>query len=384
MARNKKRSDGRYTMQFRYQGKRYSVYSTDRNKLETLKAQKIEELKEGKKNHDNPTLDKFYETFTERRRGRIAESTIRSQRIQYEAMNNIPVMSGKTLGQMRVRDITPSDIETVQKTLQGRNLKTCSVNNYVDHLKHVFNEAIKLDLIDKNPCRTVYSLKRTEKPARDTIHRALTHEEIEKFLEGAEERHSYYLPLFNFMLSTGVRIGEAGGLTEDEIEIGKVHIVRTIAKAEIGGYHFQKPKTAAGTRDIPLNQDARNAIDMQREYLSMLGLDKRPVRVVASDEDTVTHPRKPTLFCSPEGQLLRDFAVDREIARICKAKSIKRFTSHAFRDTFATMYTQKNPTKWKTLQKILGHKDANTTLNIYVHAVDSEVEETMQQFSIRA
>lgn len=387
MSRAKRRKDGRFKTSFRFNGERIQVYARNQKDLPEKVAQKKKELEEGEKARANPTLDRFYETFTERRRGRVAESTIRTQRIQYEALRNIPVMQGKPLGKMLVRNITPYDIETIQKALQhrtGRPLTTQSINNYIDHLKHVFNEAVKLDIIDKNPCRTIYSLARTEKPARDTIHRALTKEEIAAFIEGAEERNSYYLPLFVFMLNTGVRVGEAGAITEDEIEGNRVHIVRTIAKTEIGGYHFQKPKTEAGKRVIPLNLDARKAIYAQRENLTMLRLDNRPAKIVSGNEDTATHPRKATLFCSPEGKLLRDYAVDREIKRICKAKGIKRFTSHAMRDTFATLYTENNPTDWKTLQKILGHTDAETTLNIYIHAVDSRVEETMKNFSIRA
>lgn len=386
MARAKKK--GYYRLTFTFNGKRYEVYAKCQKDLPEKKIEKIQELKADKKDHDNPTLNEFYESFTQRRQGRIQESTIRSQRIQYNAMKDIRIMRGKSFGQMRIRDITPSDIEKVQKALQQRTeprpLRTLTINNYIDHLKHVFNEAIRLDLIDKNPCRTVYSIPRTEKAARDTIHRALTKEEITTFLVGAKERNSYYFPLFLFMLNTGVRIGEAGGITEDEIDQGKAHIVRTVARNEDGGYYFQKPKTAAGKRNIPLNEDARKAIAMQRENLILLGLDKRPMKVVTPDADPVKYPRRPTMFCSPEGQLLRDYAVDREINRICKVKGIKRFTSHALRDTFATLYTESNPTEWKTLQKILGHKDADTTLNIYIHAVDSRVEETMEKFSIRA
>ena len=75
------------------------------------------------------------------------------------------------------------------------------------------------------------------------------------------------------------------------------------------------------------------------------------------------------LFVSPEGNLLSDVCVNREIGRKCKKTGIEKFTAHAFRDTFATRCIESgmNP---KTLQEILGHADIGITMNLYCHVMD--------------
>ena len=54
---------------------------------------------------------------------------------------------------------------------------------------------------------------------------------------------------------------------------------------------------------------------------------------------------------------MRDYSVDREIARICKKADIEYFSSYAFRNTYATRFMEQRPQDFKILSEILGHKD---------------------------
>ena len=88
-----------------------------------------------------------------------------------------------------------------------------------------------------------------------------------------------------------------------------------------------------------------------------------------------------TLFRSPRGGLLSDTAVNQDIARICKAAGVQKFTAHAFRDTFATRCVESGMQP-KTLQEILGHTDIAMTMNLYAHVMEETKVSQMQAVNI--
>ena len=112
----KKRKDGRYQATFTWNGRRYSVYASRASGLMLAKMQKIEQLKNRKEEHDNPTLDKYYEVFTDLRRGKVKEATIRCQKSAFDNCANV-LIDGTRLGSMKMRDIKPKDVQRVQKAL---------------------------------------------------------------------------------------------------------------------------------------------------------------------------------------------------------------------------------------------------------------------------
>ena len=368
MPRKKKRADGRYQTIFTYEGKKYTVYARSLKDLDQAKIKKIQQLREQKRNHDNPTLDKYYRTFTDLRRSKVKESTIRTQTIQFQACANVQI-DGIRLGDLRIRDITPKDVQQVQKALADSRRSSETVNNYMDHLSHVFADAVRDETIDRNPCMCISHVRRTEPLAEETIHRGLTLEETAAFFEHAQE--SFYLNHFKMMIQTGLRIGELSALQESDIDTKKncIHVITTTTRSEVGNYLVgDSAKTFDGKRDIPLNQTILSIVTDQKRMLRQLfGLQFRQY-----------------LFPSVEGCLLREYTLNREIARICKRAKIEKFTSHAFRDTFATRFMEQRPQDFKILSKILGHKDTKITLNLYVHVMKESKITAMQavQFAI--
>lgn len=361
-----KRKDGRIQSAFIYEGKRYYVYGKTREELIEKEAAKRLELKNGEENRKNPTLNDYYKYFTNVRRGSVQESSIRCQTFMFNAAAGIVMDSNKkTLGELRIKDITPKDMQFVQMELASSERTTETVNNIMFHLKHVFNAAVKDETIDRNPCKCITTMKRKEKPARDTIHRALNDAETKAFFNKAKERDSYYLNLFALLIQTGMRVGEAGALTPFDIDErrGYIHIRRTITRDEIGSYILgDGTKTRSGIRDIPLS-------------IPVLEIIRKQIKMT----NTLFNGHVPgTIFPSVQGSLLRDYSVDREIERICKAAGIERFSSHAFRATFATRFIEQRPEDFKILSEILGHSDVKITLNLYTHVMDDKKREAMR------
>ena len=358
--KQKARQDGRLQKSFTFNGKRYYVYGKSVQELSQAEHEKRNELEAGVQDRENPTLNKYYARFTDHRRKKVKESTIRSQSFQFRNCADVTIdKTGRTLGEMHIQDIKPYDIQAVQAALEKSPRTTETVNNCMAHLSHVFNAAVRDETIDRNPCRCIENLKRTEQPARETIHRALTLEETSAFFEAAKD--SYYLNAFRLMIQTGVRVGEMAAVSPFDVDSKEMmlHINKTVTKDEIGCYTIgNTPKTDAGNRDIPLTAAALESIkDQKKQNRFVFG------NVVYD-----------TVFRSPEGALLREYQVNREIKRICKRIGIEKFTCHAFRATFATRFIEQRPQDYKVLSEILGHSNTKITLDLYVHAMkDSKI-----------
>lgn len=371
MPRLKKRADGRFRASFTYQNKVYYVYSKNRSELETLKAEKLKELQEAEENYQNPKLDSYYETFTRIRSREIKESTIRAQTIQYNVIAHTELRKGLSFGQMRVRDIKRKDIEKAREILLDSGKTPQYLNNCFAHLNHVFNSALIDETIDKNPCRALKPLRRTDPLITDNErgkHRALTEEETEKFFAAAAD--SYYLNLFKLMINTGMRIGEATALYPTDIDSreGYIHVRRSIIRNSVGGYEVgQDTKTTSGTRDIPMTDEVNKIIQNQYQYnLFVFGKNYTGL-----------------LFPSPEKNILREYTVNRSIKRICKKAGIEEFTCHAFRATYATRFIEQRPDDYKTLSEVLGHKDVSISLNLYTHVMRSRKVEAINAVHIK-
>ena len=364
----KKRADGRLRTSFMYDNKRIYVYAYSKAELKQKEIQKRQELEAGKQAHDNPTMDEFYERFTDQRRASVKESTIRTQRTLYNLCKNV-ILPGtkKRFGEVGIQDITASDVKRVQFSLiqDGKHSKT--INLTMAHLAHVFNTAIKSELIERDPTRVISSVKRTEPLARESIHRALTEKEIRAFFEAA--KGNYYYNAFRLMILTGLRAGEMGALLPGDIDYKEktMHVTKTITTGENGGAMIgDSTKTASSKRDIPLTDAAIEAIKSQMKVNNVIQF---------------RSPDQP-IFLSIEGHYLTPVLLNQNIEKICRVAGIEKFSCHSFRHSFATLFINQQPEGFKTLSAILGHSDTSITLNLYCHAMMDTKKKAMENLKI--
>ncbi len=133
------------------------------------------------------TLDDYFEEWEKGRKGTISPSTERSVWEKYKNISSFYVVShGCTLGRLRIDGIGKDMVLSLREEL-SEGMMTSTANGTISLLKTLLNEAVNDRLIDWNPCNGVKSLKRTEPPARDTCHRALTKEETTTFFEHAKD-----------------------------------------------------------------------------------------------------------------------------------------------------------------------------------------------------
>lgn len=377
MAKAKKRTDGLKESTFTYQGRRYHVYGRTYKELAEKIDQKKAEVKEKRyiKNCEL-TFDQYNVRWTEAREGTVKEATLRKNQFEFKAASKAVIDSlGTTFGSLKIVDIEVQNMRDLQKALinskreSGLKLyNTNTINGIMAHVKHILNDAMKEQIIDFNPAISVKSLKRTEEEATETIHRALSVAETKEFFDIAQT--SWYYDVYRFMLCSGCRIGEVGALKQTDIDCKNnvIHIQRTMTKTVLGNYMIgDSAKSRKGKRDIPLTDDLKVVIEHQKSIYRML-------------EGNIL-PFDGFIFKSPEGKMLNETSTNRDIARICKKANIEKFTSHAFRDTFATRAVESGM-KPKTLQEILGHADIGMTMNLYAHVMDETKSREMREVSI--
>ncbi len=357
----KVRTDGRILVTFTFEGKRYFSYGRTRKEAQEAAEQRKRELEKGRyKRAAELTFSEYYERWKDARRLSVKGATLRKQQFQYEAAATVLIdKSGQSFGNVPLPEIEVNHIRILQKVLLqgpgGKQRAPDTVNGIVALISHILRDAVNERAIEWNPCTGIKNLKRTVKPARETIHRALTLKETELFFNAAVE--SWYYDLYRFLIQTGCRCGEAGALRTSDIKANEIQIRRTITKNEHGVYVVgDSPKTSYGTRNIPMTDGIREVIAHQKKLNANFFGDK----VIS-----LSSP----IFMTSWGNLLAVANVDRDIARICRAAGIQKFTAHAFRDTFATRAVEANM-KPKTLQEILGHADIGVTMNLYAHVME--------------
>lgn len=368
MAKSKRNSKGYLVDYFYFEGKRYKVYGKTPKELYEKEEKKRQELEEGELNLQNPTLEAYYDQFTNIRRREIEESTIRGQKYQFRNISSVLMENQKPFGKMRMKDITRKHIEYVRQCLLDDGKTPQYLNICFAHLNHVFETAVLDDTLNKNPCKALKRLKREGKPISETKHRALSEQEVVAFLKASEDRNSYFRNCFRLMFLTGMRIGEVGALYLTDIDDMFIHVKRGITRDEIGGYIVgDDPKTESGNRDIPLTPELRKIIKDQCELNEM---------VFGADWTGL-------IFKSPEGGILREYTVNREIKRICTSLGIEYFTCHATRITFATRFIEQRPHDFKILSEIMGHKNIDITLNLYTRVMTENKILAMNDLKIK-
>ncbi|WP_022762609.1 tyrosine-type recombinase/integrase [Butyrivibrio sp. AD3002] len=362
--KQKKRKDGRLCRTFTFGNKRYYIYGYDTQELNQKEFEKRQQLTENKIEHDNPTIDTFFDRWQENRMGSVKESTIYNEDNRYMCCSTIMV-GDKRFGEYRLDEVRTDDVRKLQKYFIKNGIKPQTINNRISLISRLFKDAVLENYISYNPCLTIKPLKKTDEQARDNIHRALTQAETEAFFKEAE--NSFYYDLFRMAIFTGMRFGELTALYNSDIRNDLIHVERTTTVVDGNRILGSSTKTSK-KRVIPVNADIREAIEHQRTINSILDGDK-----VINIKDV--------LFKSSRRGLMSSSAVNGEILRICKKTGIEKFTFHCFRDTFATRALE-NGMNPKTLQEILGHSSFAMTMDTYAHCLTETKVKAMEQLKI--
>lgn len=248
-------------------------------------------------------------------------------------------------------NLTDLKINIVQITLNRLSeiYSTSTLKKFKITLNQIYESAIKMQLVYKNPCNGVI-IPQKEQPKRTSIPDE-TIKYIEEFCRGYKNG-SFILTL----LYTGLRRGEAIALTWNDIDLKNscIHVNKAIEFIN-NRPKIKSPKTANGIREVPL-------LDMLKPYLTK-PKDAEPNDYVFKNNHGALH----TLVSIR--RLYESFIKNFKLYMKEKYKNINidyNFTMHQFRHTYATIL-YKAGVDVKTAQSYLGHGSISVTMDIYTH-----------------
>ena len=371
------RSSGTY--EFKWRDKRGGRHSISAKTLEKLREKELDVLRDVidgvRPDKKNITINDLFDHWVQLKRG-LKQNTFSNYCYMYKQFVQ------DTFGKNRIVDLKRSDVRAFYNTLaDGQNLKIATLDNIHTVLHQVLELAVEDDYLRYNPSdNALRELKRAHDHDGEK-RRALTvpqQDLFEAYLAKQGPYHRWY-PIFVVMLWTGMRVGEITGLRWCDINLdeGTISINHTLVyydqRNENGcTFAINTPKTKAGERTIPMLPKVRKAFLMEKAYQDEVGIKS------TADVDGY----RDFIFVNRFGKTQNQSTLNRALKRIIrdcnyevmdnypddeKAVTLPNFTNHSLRHTFTTRMCEAG-VNVKAMQDILGHADAETTMNIYAEA----------------
>ena len=226
-------------------------------------------------------------------------------------------------------------------------------------LTHLFRSATQNGLIAKSPLEHL----RRPKQKRQEV-RFLADDELIAMLK--ELQVSRYLSVAELILQTGLRRGEALGLSWDDVDIAnqQLHVRHTIdAKGRRGA-----PKTTRSVRTLDLNIKALAVLRSLRKAQneSKLRLGGFYAECEWNPVFTTDHgkPSQPRVFLRAVQNAAKRCGLDDETQK-------DRVGVHTLRHYVASKLLA-NGVEMMVVSRIMGHESIKTTVDIYGHLQDSQ------------
>lgn len=373
-------------------GRRKFIYANDLTQLREKEEKLLKDQLDGLdiyvagKATLNETFDRYIST-----KYNLRESTRSSYIYTYDHYVR------ETFGLKRIAEIKYSDVLQFYYHLLNQQGISLGTLDSVHCLLHpTFQLAVRDEIIRKNPTDGVMKEISRESGKNRGVRHALTIEQQRCFMEYIANHPIYYhwWPMFTILLGTGCRIGEALGLRWQDLDFENrvISINHSLVYYPVNGSNkcvlrVSLPKTDAGIRTIPMLDIVKDAFEMLYEEQKENGFNETEI-------DGMTG----FIFCNRFGSVPNPQTVNHTIKRIAnnynadevvRAKKEHRdpiilpnFSCHHLRHTFCTRLCE-NETNLKVIQSIMGHKNIETTLDIYAEATEKKKQESFENLAAK-
>lgn len=284
---------------------------------------------------------------------------------------------GVRIGTKMLADIRQLHVQTAIADMLESGRSSKSIRDATGVLQNCIEAAIANGLMNVNPVVGVV-IPKCEKVER----RVLSVDEQKIFLDYLSRTSSWYEEMYQFMLLSGLRIGEIGGLQWEDIDFVNrfIYVKRTLSYQYDNGKKTMKltsPKTENSIRKIPFFGETKEILEKQYE------------KVKRKRNDLGERWRQPEelgnlVFVTSMGSPIGRYNVESDLRYVTKQINdiihtealyngtipmhVERIHPHALRHTFATRCFEKGMTP-RTVQEIMGHANYNTTVS-YTHVLD--------------
>ena len=216
----------------------------------------------------------------------------------------------------------------------------------------IFAYAQKQEIILKNPMDKVDPPKLAKKQVD-----ALSPEAAKNFFFALNDCPLDFRCMLHLMITTGMRRGECIGLKWGDIDETRslVKVERSVTYTAKSGITVSTPKTAASLRTIPLMNSTLNLLKALKEERKA----ENPDTIL---DDSFIFPGEAGIFAPRDPN-----AVTHRVKHFMKVNGLPDMSPHDLRHSCATLLLSSGADV-KSVQEILGHTNASTTLNFYVKA----------------
>ncbi len=313
-----------------------------------LLAEKIPESRQ----RVRPSVDRniTMAAYAERWLGFLAVSAKPRTLIMYRSYLKLHLLP--EFGATKVRQLAKGRIKAFLAGKIREGFSRASVELILAVLRGMLNAAIDDGVILANPADRVgrqLRLRRLPGARQDEI-KAMTREQLARFLAAAGRVVPRFSTLFLLFARTGMRMGEALALQWQDLDFAKreIRVVRALG--------------AGGRIDTPKGGRGRT-VDMSQELARML-------RRLEIERKAETLKRgwpalPPWVFCTSTGTPLSQQASNKAFKRALKAAGLPlHFTPHGLRHTFASLLLQQGESP-VYVQRQLGHASIKMTVDLY-------------------
>lgn len=261
-------------------------------------------------------------------------------------------------------DIEAADVVADLARAKARGLSASVVNARRSIWRMIFDHAVVLGAARYNPVSSVKLPKGLHRGKRQ----APTEEQMKAILGGLEAPFG----LFPFLLlCTGLRKSEALALGWSDVDLKAcvIHVTKSLDYTNGGAPKYKPPKTAAGTRDVPIIGILHDALQSARKTADSLLL----------------FPAPSSSRGGKGGGLMPDRAYDGAWARWCAAVGLvdgegrPTVTAHQLRHGTATLFFELGVDEL-TAQRILGHSRVEITREIYTDLREQQKSKSVARF----
>ncbi|MEW5921148.1 MAG: tyrosine-type recombinase/integrase [Bacillota bacterium] len=267
----------------------------------------------------------------------------------------------KELYDIPISKLNPADVQKHYNVLLDRGLSPRTVRYAHSVLRSALNQAVKWNLLYRNPCDMVDLPKQQKKEMQ-----VLNPKEAAAFMEAVV--YSPWKAFFSLLLASGMRPGEALGLKWPDVDFdqGRVHVQRALSRTK-DGWRLDEPKTARSRRQIPLPRTVLHDLKEHKRQQAAAKL-KNP--------DYQDHG---LVFTSENGNPadLRHI-VNRHFKPLLKDAGLPDIRLYDLRHTCATLLLMagENP---KVVSERLGHASVTMTLDTYSHVLPDMQEKATKK-----
>lgn len=327
------------------------------------------DFKDGKYNTDKTkslTFKELYQEWLEHHRLEVKASTVATNR-RFVESHVLPV-----LGDYKIDKITVSQCQKIVDGWQ-KEYKQCKYFRRVT--AQILQYAVRMEYLQTN------SMKNTVPPKTDTAKEKnfYTKEQLEIFFKCLDEHIEKdgrtglkILAFFRVLAFTGLRKSEVLSLQWKDIDFeeASADISKTLAIDEFGKIVIQSPKTENSKRKVKFDDKTLNILKRwkvnQKEWYIKFGIN--------------TFDKDQFIFTNRKNGLYYPQVANDWLKMILDKYDLPKITVHGFRHTFASLLF-KSGVPPKTAQELLGHKNLETTMNIYTHVTDDDIDDAHSQFA---